>query len=510
VADYKSPGVYVSETDYSNVTRAVGTSTAGFVGVFEKGEIGKAIELTSLADAERKLGAYLDGYFGLFAIKSFFENGGTSCYAVRTVHYVAGVPQATSATAAVGDRAGVPVSTLQVDAASPGTWGNALSAEIAASTVYPTTGFNLYVKLNGVIVERWNDLLLGTANVASDDHLEKRINGKSAYVKVTDLNSVTASPNNRPAVGTVELDSATDGLTGLTSADFLGSASASTGLYALDSVDVNFVAIPGEADATSAATLANGLLAYCEGRQDCVAIIEAPAGSSVSSLVDFRKGTGAYSHTAFNSSFGALYGPWLNATHPVTGRSVVLPPSGFVAGIYARSDVQGGGPWAAPAGLNRGGLRGALSPELRFSQGDMGTLYDAGVNPLGVVTNTLVVNGQRTLQLKASATDRVNVRRLLAFVEKSVQDALNFLVFEPNYKRTWESAKRSVGPFLTDVRNKGGMVDYLMVCDETINTPEVIAAHQLRMRVFVKPTLTAEFIPVDFAIAPPGADFAAL
>lgn len=509
-----SPGLYPTEVDFSQFVRSVSTSTFGLVGVFEKGPINTPILVTSLADAESQLGSYLSGgHFGLFALKNFFENGGSRAYVVRVCAYSGETATAITSTVTLVDRAGSPLATLRVDAASPGTWGNSLRVQIAASTAYPTTGFNLVVKTAaGVVLETHKDLLLGTANVASDDYVEKRINTLSSLIRVSDLLSVTAANSNLPAlVSLAALASGTDGLSGLAITDYTGNQGNARGLYALDTVDVNFVAVPGESDAVSGATLAGALVTYAELRKDCIAIVEVPQGSTATTAVDFRRGTGSYAHAAFNSSYGALYGPWQKATHPVTGAAITLPPSGFVAGIYARNDATSGVA-NAPAGLKRGVLRGATAPERVFSQAERDVLSPAQVNSITLIAGSLVIWGNQTLQLRASLLSSVHVRRLMAFVEKSVKDAGQFMVFDQNNKKTWEAFKRLVNPFLSRLKDDGAFSDYLVVCDETTNTPASLSANPSLMvvKVYVKPVGAAEFISVEFAIAPAAAEFSAL
>lgn len=498
-----SPGVYPTEVDFSAYVKALSTSTFGMAGVFEKGPVDEPILVTSLEDALRQLGGYLDanGHFGLHALKNFFENGGSRAQVVRVTHLdTQGNSTAVASSVTIEDRDGdgdtTANSTLTVRAKSPGKWGDDLTVEIAASAAYPTTGFNLVVKRDdGTVLETFRDLLM---DAASEDYVERKVNGVSEYVEVIDEGSPdTVDP--RPAPGDYALAGGDDGLSGLTAQDYVAA------LSKLDAVDVNFVAVPGE----TAVEVAMGLITYAEGRKDCVAILEVPPNEGVSGMVEFRNGTGSYTHSAFNSSYAALYGPWVKAKHPVTNRDIVLPPAGFVAGIFARND-QEGAVWTAPAGLNRGTIRGAIGPAINLSKGEMDVLYPEGINPLARVAGAFTVHGQRTLQLKASATDRVNVRRLLAYVEKAVADSAQFLVFEPNNKATWEAFKRLVNPFLQRIKDGGGLYDFLTICDETINTPAVIDANQMKARIMVKPTKTAEFISVEFAIAPTGADFSEL
>jgi len=513
MAELLSPGVFPVEVDFSAYIQGQSTSTFGIAGVFEKGPIGEAVLVGSLDEAVAKFGSYLNGRYGLFALKNFFENGGSRAYVVRVVHYAAGVATSALASLNIVDRAGTPLNTLKVEALTPGVWGNNLTTRIEASTAYATTGFNLVVRLNGTVVETHKDLLIGSANAVSEDYVEKRINGVSEFIRVTDLASATAAPNNLPkltvAASGDPLASGADGVTGLVPSDFLGDVvSGAPGLAAFDGVDVNFLAIPGESATATGQTLAAGLIAYAEARKDLIAIVEAPQGLKPSGIVDFRMATGTFSGSgsAFNSSYGALYGPWLKGKHPVTGRDIVLPPSGFVAGIYARNDRQGA-VWTAPAGLNRATVIGANGPEVKVSKADVDVAYPKGVNLILPVVGALTVDGQKTLLLKGSKLDRVNVRRLMAFTEKGVQDASQFLLFEPNNPATWNAFIRLVEPFVRGIKQGGGFEDYRIVCDASINTPAVVNRNEMKARVQVIPVGTAEFITVEFAIAPTGTDF---
>ena len=494
-----SPGVYPVEVDFSAYVKALSTSTLGLAGVFEKGALDEPILVTSLEDAKTKLGGYLDGsgHYGLLALKNFFDNGGARAQVARVTHVDAnGDSVAIASTITLDDRdATAPLSTLTVEAASPGVWGDDLTVVISASAAYPTEGFTLEVqKDDGTSLETFPDLVM---DPTSNDYVEKRINGVSLYVSVSDDGS--DNEDDRPAEGSYQLAGGDDGLTGLVATDFVSAVDV------LDPVDVNFIAVPGEATGD----VASGLIAKAESRKDCVAILDTPQGEDTQGMVDYRKGEGTYTHSAFNSSYGALYGPWVKMAHPTTGRTVLTPPSGIVAGIFARNDNLGA-VWTAPAGISRAALRGVRAPEILLSKGDMDVLYPEGVNPIANVAGALTVNGQRTLQIKSSATDRVNVRRLMAYVEKAVADSSQYLVFEPNNKATWEAFKRQVNPFLQKIKDGGGFNDYVVICDETINTPAVIDANEMRARVMVKPTKTAEFISIEFAIASTGADFSEL
>lgn len=497
--EFLSPGVYPQEVDYTASVRTLSTSTLGLVGVFQKGEVDKPILVTSFEDARNKLGDFVEGQLSLHALKNFFDNGGGRAYVVRvTARDENGDSMAVASSTTLQDRHDTtPANTIEVRAASPGTWGDSLAVVVEPSLAYPTSGFSLIVKQDGAVVERIRDLVM---DPASRDYVERKVNETSRFIRVTDLASETAAPENRPAEGEFNLVGGNDAVVGMKVQDFIGSRP-NTGLKALDSVDVAFIAIPGEQDEESGPVLAAEMVAYCEGRKDCIAILEVPSNKrTAQDIVEYRDALG------IDSSFAALYGPWLEGTHPVTGRRIELPPSGFVAGVYARND-QMGAVWTAPAGPNRGTLQRVIGPVEFLNQADRDVLYEKGVNAIAVVGGQLMIYGQMTLQIRESATNRVNVRRLLAHIQRSVNDSTLRFVFETNNVETWESFKRMVGPFLQRIKDRGGLFDYAVICDERLNTPDLIDRNIMKARILVQPTRSVEFIPLEFAIAPTGADF---
>jgi hypothetical protein len=223
--------------------------------------------------------------------------------------------------------------------------------------------------------------------------------------------------------------------------------------------------------------------------------------------VDFRKGQGMYSHAAFNSSYAALYYPWLEINDPVTGKRKLVPPTGAVAGCFARNDRKAH-VWYAPAGIDRGRIFNALSVGYKTSRGERDVLYPEGVNVIASFPDSGInIWGQKTLQSQPSALDRVNVRRLMMYIEEAIAESSRFVVFEPNNPQTWRALLRLINPFLQDIKDKGGLYDFAVQCDEETNTPAVIDRNELVARVFVKPTKTAEFIELNFVLTATGADF---
>jgi phage tail sheath protein FI len=208
-----------------------------------------------------------------------------------------------------------------------------------------------------------------------------------------------------------------------------------------------------------------------------------------------------------NSSFAAAYWPWTEITDPNTAELVKSPASTLIPGVYAFTDSVSE-PWFAPAGINRGGLTLVNQAERKLTQANRDTLYNKKVNPIATFPGRgVVVFGQKTLQTKASALDRVNVRRLLIALKSFIGQVADQLVFEQNTAATRNNFLAQVNPFLDSVQQRQGLFAFKVVMDESNNTPDVIDRNQLVGQIFLQPTRTAEFIILDFNILPTGAEF---
>ena len=391
--------------------------------------------------------------------------------------------------------------TLRVHAANEGVWGDGLAVQIEDGTLDPTAGFNIVVRHKGEVVEVFKDLSM---DEAAPNHVELAVNERSEFITVEDLGPSSGSPDDRPATGGFSLSGGDDGLNGLNDADYIGDPSQHTGFYAFDEIDaLNMLMAPG----VTTANVIHAGITYAENRKDLMLIAEAPIHLEPLETVDFRKGQGMYSHAAFNSSYAALYYPWLEINDPVSGKRKLVPPSGAVAGCYARSD-QKTYVWYAPAGIDRGRIFNALSLGYKASRGERDVLYPEGVNVIASFPDSGInIWGQKTLQSQPSALDRVNVRRLMMYIEEAIAESSRFVVFEPNNPQTWRALIRLINPFLQDIKDKGGFYDFAVQCDEETNTPAVIDRNELVARIFVKPTKTAEFIELNFVLTATGADF---
>ena len=212
---------------------------------------------------------------------------------------------------------------------------------------------------------------------------------------------------------------------------------------------------------------------------------------------------------AVDSNYVGSYYPWVKTIDVNTNKLTAVPPSVLLPGIYAANDRLAA-EWFAPAGLNRGGIVGAVSVLNRLTHAERDTLYENKVNPIASFPGeSIVAFGQKTLQDKASALDRINVRRLLIKVKKFVASTSRFLVFEQNTAQTRNRFINTVQPYLEGVQQRQGLYAFKVVMDETNNTPDVIDRNILAGQIFLQPTKTAEFIVIDFNILPTGASFSA-
>jgi phage tail sheath protein FI len=208
-----------------------------------------------------------------------------------------------------------------------------------------------------------------------------------------------------------------------------------------------------------------------------------------------------------DTNYAAGYYPWVRVLDDLTGTFIWAPPSVVLPEVYKYSDNVGA-EWFAPAGLNRGGIPGAIGVKTRLTQAQRDTLYESKVNPIAQFPGQgICVWGQKTLQRRASALDRVNVRRLLITVKKYIASSARYLVFEQNTEATRTRFLNIVNPYLAAIQQNSGLTAFRVIMDETNNTPDIIDRNILQGAIYLQPTRTAEFIKLDFNILPTGASF---
>jgi hypothetical protein len=266
-----------------------------------------------------------------------------------------------------------------------------------------------------------------------------------------------------------------------------------------DYYDMNMLIIPGILNSKHSAvtTLARNLVT---SRQDAFYVMDSNALSdSINTVVtDIR---------SIDNNYTATYWPWVRIVNPSNNIPLWVPPSVVVPGALSFNDSVAA-PWYAPAGLNRGGLTTVIDTYQNLSQADRNTLYEARINPIANFPNDgIVIWGQKTLQARPSALDRVNVRRLLIAVKKFIASSTRYLVFDQNTTATRDRFTQIVNPYLESVRAQQGLYAFRVVMDSTNNTPDLIDQNILYGQIFLQPTRTAEFILLDFNIQPTGATF---
>ncbi len=599
----ESPGVYVKEVSSGvKPIAGVGTATGAFVGIAQKGPIGVAKEIPNKARFTETFGDLISEGFLAYAVKQFFDEGGTRCYVVRTCHYDTisskSSQKAMPAAAILLDGDATPGNSMRVKASSDGKWGNDIKVSVGVGTEAST--FKLIVKYKTEIEELDNlkitdveekvknsskyisvekdswtvggtttpgsgkppkatidvpmiggdDGITGFAAVTlkdTDNKASIRVKalsggseGNSINVEVgaaTDaaitagfkltvngtpvetydnltISTIESSINGKSTNITVEKDSWIEGYTQVTGSgkppkdttdavaltsgyslqkeDFEGDELAQNGLHAFDMVDdINIVAMPdafGRQDAISA-----GLM-YCSNRHDCFFIADPANNLEVDEIKTFRQ--------SFSSSFGALYYPWVivsDSTSP--GGKRALPPSGAVAGTYAHVDTVRG-VHKAPAGTPDGYLDTVIDLQKVITASEHDGLHPLDINIIRKFPSSgICIWGANTLAGKSDPEWKyINIRRLFLYIEESIDEATQWVVFEPNSPALWGSVIRNITAFLLMVWRNGALYGgtqdeaFYVKCDEELNPPEARDLGQLNIEIGVAPIKPAEFV----------------
>jgi phage tail sheath protein FI len=381
---------------------------------------------------------------------------------------------------------------------SPGIEGNQTRVII---TTNPYDGtFQMQVYNNGQQVESWGNL---TKNQLSSFYVESYLNTVSNFIRVSDNTAVTAPPANTSTTGLL-LTGGTDGIPvdPDTQDDLIiGNPTAGTGLYSFsepEQVDIDLIATPGR----SSTAVVRVLIDICESyRQDALAIIDPPFGLTVNEIVNWQNGVHPLNNTRLDTDFAALYYPWVDITDTFNNISVWVPPSGSVLAAICQSDSISG-PWYAPAGLTRGVVPNINNVFSRPSLAERDLMYgnNNAINPIISYPDVggFVIWGQKTLQRAPTALDRINVRRMLFYVEKSIKSISKNYLFEPNNAATRSAFINACSQILTRLVANSGAQDFVVKCDDELNTSDVIARNELRARIGIVPVYAIEFIFIEF------------
>jgi len=267
-----------------------------------------------------------------------------------------------------------------------------------------------------------------------------------------------------------------------------------------DEYDINMLVTPGIIHKHHS-IVTNHAVDKVEARADAFYVMDA-------SDIDDSVAQAVSNVNNLDTNYVATYYPWVRMDDPSkSSGTIYVPPSVVIPGVIAFTDSVAH-EWFAPAGLNRGGLTNVRMTKKKLTHTDRDTLYEGRVNPIASFPGQgVVVFGQKTLQAKPSALDRINVRRLLIRLKKFIASSSRFLVFEQNDSSTRARFLNIVNPFLESVQANSGLSAFKVVMDDSNNTPDVVDRNQLVGQIFIQPTRTAEFIVLDFSVLPTGAAF---
>ena len=568
-----SPGVLARENDQSFIQGQPLERGAAIIGPAAKGPVeiptlvGSFSEYTAIFGGAIESGSNVYSYLTSIAANNYFQNGGTSLLVTRVVS--GSFTSATSSLIPTGS--GGPTTGLSpfvLETISEGTIMNNTGTETSGALVSGSTDnvrweiptvntasgtFSLLIRrgddnnVQKVVLESYNNLSLDpyasnyiskvigdvSFNLTSDNgdyYIQQTgsYSNLSRYVRVKQVNFNTpqyfdnngnakiAFTGSLPAVSSGSFGSAvgsniptgrvanfynnvngTDSQ-GLTGANY---SNAIALLSNADEYQYNVISIPGLLASTHA-TQTTALVNNTIGRGDAIAIIDlVPYASQINTVINQASG--------FDSSYAATYWPWLQTIDPNTGEAVWIPASTMIPGVYAFTDASSD-PWFAPAGITRGALGQVIRAERKLTAGNRDDIYEANVNPIATFPGSgVTVFGQKTLQKRASALDRVNVRRLLIALKGFIGQVAEGLVFEQNTAATRNNFLSQVNPYLESVQQRQGLYAFKVVMDETNNTADVVDRNELVGQIFLQPTRTAEFIVLDFNVLPTGAVFPA-
>ncbi|NHN32426.1 phage tail sheath subtilisin-like domain-containing protein [Paenibacillus agricola] len=573
MAEYLSPGVYVEEFDSgAQPLEGASTSTAGFIGLAQRGEIeGVPLLITSVADFHRNFGSYLsenafgDYRFLSYGVEHFFLNGGSRCYVMRVAP-----SDAKLASNQNGDNAEAKI--LNITSKNPGAWGNQIRIVVVPSSKAKTqifdiigvpgestqyrvknnAGFNVgdVVAFENAGAKQYNrvvssldniialeTVLVGDAdvidvnllpakvlttteftvhvfygdeaetfekmslNVSAANHVEK-ILGRSNIINVKDLSLETgdlgviapfealSGETEETGKFLISLANGSDGsIANLAASDFMGQdrgPGKRTGIQSfIDNDVVSIMLIPGVTDPN----VQLSLVAHCENLGSRFAILDVPREKTkVADVMTHRN--------IFDSSYAAMYNPWLQVFDPLDKRNIYIPPSGSMAGIYSRSD-QTRGVQKAPANEV---VRGAIGLDCQYNKGEQDILNPQGVNLIRAFAGQGIrVWGARTTSSNG-LWKYVNVRRLFIFIEESIKNGTSWVVFEPNDEQLWARVQRTIDAFLTRVWRDGALMGgspgeafYVNIGRSTM-TQDDIDNGRLICIIGVAPVKPAEFV----------------
>ncbi|MGY0236125.1 phage tail sheath family protein [Longispora urticae] len=490
---YQSPGVYVEEVEAgSRPIEGVGTAIAAFVGFAAAGPYNTPTLVSNWSQYTKAFGEFAEGCYLPQAVYGYFLNGGGNCYIVRV-----GGERADEETTALPAGPQAVLGPYRVAARDAG--ARDLVVEVTGPTGEnpPDDRFTLVVKRDGKAAETFENV---TARKGRDN-VVTRVKDGSKLITLTEQQSTGAAT--RPDLGSVALSAppAPPAVPARVVADvYVGDVSDRTGFGGLEAVDeVTMVAVPdlmsayqaGAVDGETVKAVQLAMIAHCELMGDRMAILDAPPGLNPQQVRDWRMNDAGY-----DSKYAALYYPWIKVFDPATGTNNFIPPSGHMAGVWARNDASRG-VHKAPANEI---IRGAVALQTQMTKTEQELLNPIGVNCIRAFPGRGIrVWGARTLS-SDPAWKYLNVRRLFNYLEESIMNSTQWVVFEPNDDALWARIRRTVASFLVMEWRKGALFGltpdeaYFVRCDRETNPAEGIDLGQVVCEIGVAPVKPAEFV----------------
>ena len=499
---YLTPGVYVEEVpSQSKPIEGVGTSVAAFVGLAPGGPVNRPMRISNWTQFARiygdprepENGPFMPGAYLAHSVYGFFQNGGGVCWIVRVGAAGGRAGAAQAALPAAADSAQEALRAVARDGVE-GDIEVTISEEPSAGKSEDETATTYSVSVTaGSETEQFEGLSLKKGR----NYIVTKVNAGSQLVQLEETGA--SLPDARPKEGTYKLSLPPAPVEKVDAGAFEGDVARREGVGGLAAIDeVTMVCAP---DLMTLAAQNGGdaqlrdvqgkIIAHCEGAKDRMAILDAPPGLLPQEVLEWRMNTAGY-----DSKFATLYYPWLEVMDPLTRQPLMVPPSGHMAGIWARSDSTRG-VHKAPANEVALGTNGLA---FQVTHEEQGGLNKVGINCIRAFPGRGIrVWGARTLSSDPEWR-YLNVRRLFNYVSESIMEGTQWAVFEPNDERLWIRLRISVASFLTRTWREGALFGatpaeaFFVKCDSETNPADVIEAGQVVMEIGISPVKPAEFV----------------
>ncbi|MFZ1412301.1 MAG: phage tail sheath subtilisin-like domain-containing protein [Micropruina sp.] len=496
---YQSPGVYVEEVAAgARPLAGVGTAIAAFVGLAEAGPFNRPLLVSNWTQFTTTFGGFLAGSYLAQSVYGYFMNGGGNCYVVR-IGQDAGpdVPPARSLRAK--ELPGAPtaqIGRLQVSVIDPAVQPGEVTVQIAdPGGESPAADlFKLLVKRGGQVVEEFDQASLGKGK----QNVVTMVNAASKLITVEEASAGTVErpPNSETTLLAPPAQTASR----LSADDYVGDVAERSGFAGLEAIEeITMLCVPdlmsayqqGAIDLDTVQAVQTAMIAHCELMGDRIAILDPPPGFNAQQIKEWRVDKARY-----DSMYATLYWPWIQTMNPLTGLLSYMPPSGHVAGIWGRNDDTRG-VHKAPANEV---IRGVIDIEINITRNEHDLLNPAGINCIRAFSGRGIrIWGARTLS-SDPAWRYLNVRRLFNYLESSILNGTNWVVFEPNDQALWAKIRRTIAAFLVQEWRAGALFGstpdeaFYVKCDSETNPSEGIDAGQVVCEIGVAPVKPAEFV----------------